>query len=399
MPPTGQRIASLDVLRGAAILGTLATNIWIFTDPAGLVGYLAGDTRDTAPAGWAQLEPVLQQLAQGKFLGLLTLVFGIGLEVQRRSALRAGRAWPGRYPVRAALLFLDGVLHYLLVVEFDVLMGYALTGVVVAHLLATSERAQRTWLVAAAATHAALLALVAAALLAAPDDLTQPSGHPVEPNPYADGTWWELVLFRVDNAVAFRLEAVFILALGVAMFLLGAHLLRAGVLERDGARLRRRLVAIGAVALPVDLALGLGGGSPGLVVARYGTAPLVALGLLGLVAGLVGRRERLGWAARRLTEVGRTALSCYVLQNVLASAVCYGWGLGLASRLDAAARVPSTIGLYLAVAAVVAGSAHLWLRRFPRGPVELAWNASYRALAERHRPAAGTGAPGGGARA
>lgn len=29
------RIAALDVARGIAILGTLGTNIWIFTDPAG----------------------------------------------------------------------------------------------------------------------------------------------------------------------------------------------------------------------------------------------------------------------------------------------------------------------------------------------------------------------------
>jgi uncharacterized protein len=95
-------------------------------------------------------------------------MFGIGLEIQRRSALRAGRRWPGRYPVRAALLFLDGVLHYLLVVEFDVLMGYAVTGAVVAYLLATSERTQRTWMVAAAGVHVLLLGLATAVLTAAP---------------------------------------------------------------------------------------------------------------------------------------------------------------------------------------------------------------------------------------
>ena len=40
-PPTDQpRFAALDVLRGMAILGTLATNIWIFTNPEGLVGYV-----------------------------------------------------------------------------------------------------------------------------------------------------------------------------------------------------------------------------------------------------------------------------------------------------------------------------------------------------------------------
>ena len=32
------RFAALDVLRGIAILGTFATNVWIFTHPEGLAG-------------------------------------------------------------------------------------------------------------------------------------------------------------------------------------------------------------------------------------------------------------------------------------------------------------------------------------------------------------------------
>ncbi|WP_448612281.1 DUF418 domain-containing protein [Geodermatophilus sp. URMC 60] len=371
------RIVSLDVLRGVAILGTLATNVWIFTDPAGFIGYLLGDTAATTPAGWAWVEALLQQLAQGKFLGLLTLMFGIGLEIQRRSALRAGRRWPGRYPVRAALLFLDGVLHYLLVVEFDVLMGYAVTGAVVAYVLVTSERAQRTWMVVAAGVHVVLLGLVTAALTAVP---AQPAAHVVLPNPYADGSWWDLVLLRVDQALLFRIEPVFIQAMSVAVFLLGARLLRAGVLAPEGAGLRRRLLLVGAAALPVDLALGVFGGTAGLLLARYGTAPLVALGLLALVVEVIDRRRHLGAPGRRLADVGRMALSSYVLQNVVASALCYGWGLGLASRLDPGVRVPATIAVYLAVVAVVVAFAHLWLRRFDRGPVEWLWHSSYRAL-------------------
>src|SRR5436190_5268641 len=117
------RYGSLDVLRGVAILGTLGTNIWIFTNPEGLVGYLRDPRPPGASTGWSTLAAVAEQLTQGKFLGLLTLLFGIGLELQRRSAVRAGRSWPGPYPWRAGLLFLDGLLHYLLVVEFDVLMG------------------------------------------------------------------------------------------------------------------------------------------------------------------------------------------------------------------------------------------------------------------------------------
>lgn len=370
------RYQSLDLLRGVAIVGTLATNIWIFTNPEGLVGYINDSTAVTTPAAWGVVEAVLQQLAQGKFLGLLTLMFGIGLEIQRRSAVRAGRRWPGRYPWRAVLLLLDGVLHFLLVVEFDVLMGYAITGIVVAYLLATSERAQRRWLVVMASLHVVLLTLVTVGIASTPAGPVAP----LQPNPYADGTWGQLVRFRIENVVVFRLEPIFITALSIAMFLAGAWLVRAGVLDPAGGRLRLRLIRIGTAAFVADLVIGLAGGPAGMVFARYGTAPLVALGLLALVTDVVLRRPGHGWFRRRLTDVGRTALSCYVLQNLVASTLCYGWGLGLAARTPPELRVPVTVGMYVAVVTIVLGAAAGWLRRFDRGPVELAWRWCFAAI-------------------
>ena len=113
-----ERIGVLDVARGIAILGTLATNIWIFTDPGGIIGYLERPLPSLTGGLEQAVQTIARQLANGKFLGMLTLMFGVGLELQRRSARRRGRPWPGRYPWRASLLFLDGLLHYLLVVEF-----------------------------------------------------------------------------------------------------------------------------------------------------------------------------------------------------------------------------------------------------------------------------------------
>lgn len=379
-PPAAGRIAALDVLRGVAILGTLATNVWLFTDPQGLVGALrAGQL--AAAGSWQSVELVLRQLANGKFLGLLTIMFGIGLELQRRSAQRRGRPWPGTYPVRAGLLLLDGVLHYVLVVEFDVLMGYAVTGCVVAYLLVTSPRAQRACLAVAAGLHVLLLTGLTALVVAAPPT----TAPPLDPNPYTDGSFADLVAFRLENALLFRAEVIFILPLSIALFLLGAALVRAGVLDPAGVALRRRLLVVGlGIALPADLLVGSLGGSAGILVSRYGTAPLVALGLLALVAELGTRRPLTGYGSRALTAVGRTALSCYVLQNVVASALCYGWGLGWAARFGDA-RVPATVGVYLLVATTVVVAAVLWLRRFDQGPLEAVWSRSYRLLTARGR--------------
>ncbi len=63
----GGRIGVLDVPRGVATLGTLGTSIWIFTDPLGPAGFLAGPGDGVAGV----VERVLLTLCNGKFLGLL----------------------------------------------------------------------------------------------------------------------------------------------------------------------------------------------------------------------------------------------------------------------------------------------------------------------------------------
>jgi len=91
------------------------------------------------------------------------------------------------------------------------------------------------------------------------------------------------------------------------------------------------------------------------------------------VTSIVIARRKAGFLRRPMIEVGRMALTCYVLQNLVASALCYGWGLGLAARFAPAERVPGTVALYLVVAVVITTTATGWLRRFERGPLELAW--------------------------
>ncbi|CPZ54518.1 DUF418 domain-containing protein [Mycobacteroides abscessus] len=377
----GIRYVSLDVMRGIAILGTLGTNIWIFTNPEGFIGYVSGVGR--AEGVWRWVEAVLQQLCQGKFLGLLTVMFGIGLAIQQHSAQRRGDSWPGAYPVRAGLLFVDGVVNFLLFTEFDVLTGYAVTGLIVAFVLATSARSQRIWLSAAVLVHVAILVVIVGAVVASPPPEDNP---PVQqqPNPYAEGSFWDLVVFRVDHLLVFRAETILILPVAIAMFIAGAMVFRAGVLAPEGAELRRRLMIVGfIVALPIDLIVGLFWGSAGMLVGRYLTAAIIAFGVLAAVAQFYVAGRMPGIVGRALGTVGRMALSCYVLQNALAGALCYGWGLGLAQRMVPGTVGPGTIGVYALVVAVLMVFSKLWLSRWERGPLEMLWQASYQRLTTR----------------
>ena len=364
-----RRIEVLDVLRGVAILGTLGTNIWIFTDPRGPAGALSGLT---------SLDPVGQTLwflTNGKFLALLSLMFGIGLELQYQSARRRGTRWPGWYLWRAALLFIEGLLHYLLVFEFDVLMGYAVTAMIVAWLIGRSDRAVRAWVIAVGALHVLVVGLLTVMIVSAAPSSTS------SPLLFATDSWTDQVLDRIVLAPVYRIEAVFIVPLGIVLFLAGSRLLRAGALADDaaGRRIRARLMAVGlGVAAPLNLLAALAG-PDWFLVDRYLLPPFVALGLLGLITTVAYRLTAVpGLLRTGVTAVGRTALSCYVFQNLVAAVLCYGWGFGLAARW-ADARPWWVIGAWTAICALFMTLSVWWLRHFDRGPLELLWHRAYQA--------------------
>ncbi|MFD5734613.1 DUF418 domain-containing protein [Streptomyces sioyaensis] len=374
---TGVRLPLLDVLRGVAILGTLMSNVWIFAGPGAEWGVLSGNAATSAGADSSTLagavETVFRSLANGKFLSMLTILFGVGLAIQFRSAAQRGQPWPGRYKWRALFLFTEGTVHFVLVFAWDVLMGYAVVALLVAWLLTRSARAQRVTWIATGALHLAAMTLLTTALLFASGGATGggPDTDTDAVTLYAEGGYAEQVAFRLSHAVVLRMEPVLSFALLVFLFLLGVQLFRAGAFQNDaaGRRIRRRLAGWGlGVGLPLTTLAVLGG--PGLfLLERYVTAPVLAVGYLGLIGMVMDRVRHPGPLTSALTSVGRTALSCYVLQNVLAMLTCYGIGLGLASRW-ADSGPWWVMGLWAVLCLVLVTGASLWLRRFEHGPLE-----------------------------
>jgi uncharacterized protein len=372
-PAAGSRIQLLDVLRGVAILGTLGTNIWIFTDPLGPAGAIV------APDGTGVVETLLRTLSNGKFLALLTLLFGVGLELQYRSAARRGWRWPGWYLWRAVLLLAEGALHYLLVFEWDVLMAYALVSLLVAGMVGRGDRAVRACMAGAAVLHVTLIGLLTAA--GAGGGGAVPGGADL----YSIGTYPEQVAARIEGWVLYRSESILIIPLTILLFLAGSRLMRAGLFTAGtaGRVLRRRLAVIGlGVGVPLNLLTAFAG--PRWYFAdRYLCGPLVALGLMAVVTGLLLRTGD-GAGRRALSRVGRTALSCYVMQNLICAALCYGWGLGLAARLDDLRPWWPPVAWAVVSVTLVVG-AGWWLRRFDRGPLEAAWHWTWRLPQRRPR--------------
>lgn len=80
-------------------------------------------------------------------------MFGIGLELKYRKAAREGLPWIRLYLWTMFLLFLDGLLHFIFVFEYDILMSYAITGMIVAFIIRYREEMMKKTMIVSAIIH------------------------------------------------------------------------------------------------------------------------------------------------------------------------------------------------------------------------------------------------------
>ena len=115
------RIATLDCVRGIAILGILLLNISAFGLPK--AAYLNPAYLGMPSSRDAWTWALLDLFAQAKFLAMFALLFGAGLQM----LLRRGKSW-----IRARLswLVLFGLAHAIFLWDGDILLAYGLIGLV-----------------------------------------------------------------------------------------------------------------------------------------------------------------------------------------------------------------------------------------------------------------------------
>ncbi|MBB4855782.1 uncharacterized protein HNP40_003191 [Mycobacteroides chelonae] len=385
----GRRLAALDVLRGIAILGTLGSNIWIFT----------GVDRGQEPASHVAIAEFAGWFPNGKFLGLLTIMFGIGLTIQHRSASRMGKRWPGKYPIRCLLLFLDGILNYILVVQFDVLRAYAVVAFVVAFLMLFADRFQIWFAALFMAVHVGYMAMMSLQPWTSDSDAVSRRTLPttaevasiVDQTDPSQTSWWESVLINLEyfpEALKVNTEFTTVVFMAGALFLTGGLLYRHGLFEAHRRRLRYALMAVGfGLALPMDYAVSSLGTGRYDHWGRYFFAWGVSFGLLALVAEYAQRRE-FGWMGRTISVVGRMALSCYLLQNILGvvgSRIVFNqpWYTQMSYF------VATTVAM-ASISTILIVFSWLWLHRFERGPAELLWHRMYVFLSRENTSTPGT---------
>jgi uncharacterized protein len=391
----GERLVALDVVRGFALLGILLMNVEFFLRPvqALVLGREQWPQAVDRAAGW-----LVAAFVQGKFYILFALLFGMGFAIQLERWGRDGGPFAGRFLRRMAGLAAIGLLHATLIWYGDILFSYALIGVALLAFRRTPVRRLPAW----------GLALVVVPLLVG-TALRWQTGRSAEratgggpaaqaraeylagvragaaeaERVYRSGTPAEIQVQRVEDA---RLQFGFFpfFAPGVlGIFLLGAWFVRAGVVADPEAhaallrRLTRTGLALGAPLAVAAMHLGADAGQADVSPHALGGHVVMQAAslLLGLAyfAGLLRIARRPGWVSRLapVAAAGRMALSNYLLQSILVTALAYGWGLGLYGRVPRATQLL----LALAVWGVNLAVSHWWLARFRFGPAEWLWRS------------------------
>ncbi|ADU29438.1 DUF418 domain-containing protein [Evansella cellulosilytica] len=370
-----KRILVLDIARGAAILGTLGTNIWIFSNLGNYEVLLGTETTSVFTLDLI-LEAIVLFFTNGKFLGLLTILFGIGLELKRQSYIRNNKEklWIWVYIWGMLLLLADGFLHYLFVFEYDVLMGYAITGIIVALLIKCKTSVIKTVTITLGVIHIVgiLLFSILIEIIMRVDEFREEFLMMMNEISYVylTGSYFDQVLLRLNDFWGMRGEAIAIIPMNILLFLFGVYLVRKGIFRQspESIQARKKYLFWGlAIGIPLNALMFIPLFSLGVIV-RYLFAPLMALGYLMAFHWLVEKRPD-RFILRRLSEVGRTALSCYMLQNIMASIIFYGWGFGLGGRVNAL----QTIAILAFICLSMMVFAHLWLKKFNHGPFEIIW--------------------------
>ncbi|EPJ4086984.1 DUF418 domain-containing protein YeiB [Klebsiella pneumoniae] len=367
-----ERNVTLDFVRGVAILGILLLNISAFGLPK--AAYLNPAWSGSASLSDAWTWALLDLLAQVKFLTLFALLFGAGLQL----LLPRGKRW---IQSRLTLLALLGFIHGLFFWDGDILLAYALVGLVSWRMVREAHHVKSLFNTGVVLYLTGIAVLVLLGLISG--TVANRSWAPDAANLQYEQYWklhggMEAVSNRADmlsdNLLALGAQYGWQLA---GMMLMGAALMRSGWLKgqfslRHYRRTGALLVAAGmAVNLPAIfaqwyLAWDYRWCAFLLQAPRELSAPLQAIGYAAMAWGYWPQlcRFRLVGA---IACVGRMALTNYLLQTLICTTLFYHLGLFMRfDRLQLLAFVPPIWAVNLLVSS-------LWLRRFRQGPVEWLW--------------------------
>ncbi len=409
--PSKHRIASLDIIRGIAVMGIFSVNVVAFAmifpaymNPGAYGGY-TGENLFIWAANYV--------LIDGKMRALFSMLFGASMLLVIDRAQTSGQSAARVHYSRMVVLLAFGLFHFLVIWHGDILSLYALTGLVAFAFRKCTTRTMIRWGVALM-----LLATLAFSGLSYGMHRADVDAHRAGATRTEIKQWNDMAGFAIRDAaanaeetrlargsivdrtrfmIAERADEPFANALALfpstlALMLFGMAGYRSGFFTGAWEDRRYRRIAgwslgLGALAtaglvawivasnfyIPLLFFSLIAIGQPVQVVMAFGYAALIVL---------LARKQ--GALALRIAAAGRVAFTNYLGTSVLGAFLFYGDGLSLfgeLSRFQAWLVVPCFWLIMLAWSKP-------WLDRFQYGPLEWLWRTLARLEFQPMRKAA-----------
>lgn len=392
------RIVTLDIVRGVAVMGILALNIVGFAMPeAAYINPRAYGTESAADlAAWAFNFVFLD----GRFRGLFSVLFGASMLLVIDRAMVSGQSPARVHYARMAWLLVFGLLHFYLIWFGDILALYALVGLVAFLFRHQRPRALLWWAAGLLIVQMLMFAAGAAsffvvqAAASAPDasaEAVRAWGEmqrglaPYEPQRLREaldlhlGSFINLARHQLTEQTFDPFASVLFFGLEtLGLFLLGMAGYRSGFLTGawpDAVYRRCALwgfvVGIPLYALLAWWILASDFDVPTLFAGFALTVPIRVVMIAAVAALIILLTRRGGAIVERIAAAGRAAFTNYLGTSILMTFVFNGWGLGLYGSLS---RAQLWIPVLLTWAIILAWSKP-WLDRFAYGPFEWLWRS------------------------
>jgi uncharacterized protein len=397
--PPPKRIATLDIVRGIAVMGILAMNIVAFAMPfqAYMNPVAYGMESGADLASWAFSFVFID----GKMRGLFSFLFGASTLLVIERARASGRSPAKVHYARMLWLLVFGLLHFYFIWFGDILSLYALIGLVLFFFRNLSVRGLVIWGI----VFVVLQSLIFGALGASALYLSYAAVQPGAPAEMVEG--WrsmqegftplagqalahKLALFQGPYAglVHKRLIENGLDPFGGVLFfgwetlgymLLGMAALKSGFFRGDWplARYRKAALIGFGVGVPVYALLAFllirANFSVEMIfaVSMAATTPFRPFMIVAIAALIVILTRKGGALIDRIAAAGRAAFTNYLGTSILMTGFFYGYGLGFYGTM-------SRIELWLVVFAMWALMllwSKPWLDRFQYGPFEWLWRS------------------------
>lgn len=357
------RTTEVDAVRSFALFGICVVNVPFLATPMERL-------LDRATGFDAVAQFTVEWLFQGKFFLLFSFIFGWSFVAMMASAERAGVAPRRRAAKRLVGLALIGIAHAILVFFGDILLLYALLGLVLLALRAATPRT--LMLIAACLVVTGIVTLLLLAVVIG--DGANAAQTAASANGYLGGFSAATRQRLEDWPLAFMFIAMFNGPLALAAFCAGSAAAKIGFFDAGNATyaaLKRQLPNLIGVGLLLNFAYaasvsGLLGQSIGAAIAFS----LLAIGgpvfSAAYLVMIVDMSRRLALPDKALAA-GRMSLTAYVLEGIIAGLIFNGYGLALYGKVGAFGCLVIAVAIYMATLAASAA----WLARFRDGPLEV----------------------------